>query len=77
VKIYSRTFEIEPYCIEATATFSSDQVISLEMAWSPDKPDNLTDAQIGEYIVKRDAILKELAEEITAKHPHWIPGHAQ
>ena len=77
MNLFSRTFHIDPYRIKAVATFSNDQVISLDMEWSPNKPDSLTDAQIDDYIVKRDAILKELAVEITAKHPRWTPGHAQ
>lgn len=70
MKIYSRTFSIRRYTIAVRAVFEKDQAIDVRFAWSPDRPEHLTDAQLSEYTTKRDALLQELAQDISAQYPH-------
>jgi hypothetical protein len=72
LNIFSRTFHVGPYEIEAIAAIENGQAVSLEFAWSPDRPASLTDAQIADYHPQRDAVIAELASEIGAMNPRVL-----
>jgi hypothetical protein len=69
LNIFSRTFHVGPYKIEAVALIENGQAISLNFEWSPDLPETLSNAEIAEYHQQRDAALADLAQDISTRNP--------